>query len=181
MALWTCVLRCSDCWLSRWIMDSRDDFRAERLAQLRDEWSMYRCHTIMNCTKTCPKVSMFWCCLALTVSVAPGWNTRNLLEWKSVFSLINSAVKMTLTAFAAECHAVAPLLVVTGTHHCRSMCPKCGVQAPNRLYAAAAVEQWDRQANGRGQMDAQPLHRPCSTHYASLKISHTLEKQQSSG
>lgn len=39
----------------RWIMDSRDDFREERLAQMRDEWSMYRCHTIMNCTKTCPK------------------------------------------------------------------------------------------------------------------------------
>lgn len=39
----------------RWIMDSRDDFKKERLAQLRDEWSLYRCHTIMNCTKTCPK------------------------------------------------------------------------------------------------------------------------------
>jgi len=39
----------------RWIMDSRDDFKAERLAQLKDEWSLYRCHTIMNCTKTCPK------------------------------------------------------------------------------------------------------------------------------
>ena len=53
-----------DCWMCRWIMDSRDDYRAERLAQLRDEWSMYRCHTIMNCTKTCPKVSMC-CCLTL--------------------------------------------------------------------------------------------------------------------
>lgn len=39
----------------RWIMDSRDDFKQERLNQLRDEWSLYRCHTIMNCTKTCPK------------------------------------------------------------------------------------------------------------------------------
>lgn len=39
----------------RWIMDSRDDFKADRLKQMRDEWSMYRCHTIMNCTKTCPK------------------------------------------------------------------------------------------------------------------------------
>jgi len=47
--------RC-DYLLCRWIMDSRDDFREERLAQMRDEWSMYRCHTIMNCTKTCPKV-----------------------------------------------------------------------------------------------------------------------------
>jgi succinate dehydrogenase (ubiquinone) iron-sulfur subunit len=39
----------------RWIMDSRDDFKADRLKQMRDEWSLYRCHTIMNCTKTCPK------------------------------------------------------------------------------------------------------------------------------
>jgi len=39
----------------RWIMDSRDEAKKERLAQMRDEWSMYRCHTIMNCTKTCPK------------------------------------------------------------------------------------------------------------------------------
>lgn len=39
----------------RWIMDSRDDFKQERLSKMRDEWSLYRCHTIMNCTKTCPK------------------------------------------------------------------------------------------------------------------------------
>jgi len=39
----------------RWIMDSRDDYKAERLDKLRDKWSLYRCHTIMNCTKVCPK------------------------------------------------------------------------------------------------------------------------------
>jgi succinate dehydrogenase (ubiquinone) iron-sulfur subunit len=39
----------------RWIMDSRDDFKKERLEQMKDEWSMFKCHTIMNCTKTCPK------------------------------------------------------------------------------------------------------------------------------
>lgn len=39
----------------RWIIDSRDDYTEERLAQLDDHWSVYRCHTIMNCTKTCPK------------------------------------------------------------------------------------------------------------------------------
>lgn len=39
----------------RWVMDSRDDYRQERLDNLRDKWSVYRCHTIMNCTKTCPK------------------------------------------------------------------------------------------------------------------------------
>ncbi|XP_020901238.2 succinate dehydrogenase [ubiquinone] iron-sulfur subunit, mitochondrial [Exaiptasia diaphana] len=40
----------------RWIIDSRDDFRDERLAQLdADNYKIYRCHTIMNCTKACPK------------------------------------------------------------------------------------------------------------------------------
>jgi len=39
----------------RWMIDSRDDFRYERLAMLQDNYSVYRCHTIMNCTKTCPK------------------------------------------------------------------------------------------------------------------------------
>lgn len=41
----------------RWIIDSRDDTAKERLDRLRDPFSVYRCHTIMNCTKTCPKVS----------------------------------------------------------------------------------------------------------------------------
>ena len=36
-------------------MDSRDDCKAERIDRLRDKWMVYRCHTIMNCTKTCPK------------------------------------------------------------------------------------------------------------------------------
>ncbi|XP_057244551.1 succinate dehydrogenase [ubiquinone] iron-sulfur subunit, mitochondrial, partial [Malurus melanocephalus] len=40
----------------RWMIDSRDDFTEERLAQLQDPFSLYRCHTIMNCTRTCPKV-----------------------------------------------------------------------------------------------------------------------------
>jgi len=39
----------------RWIIDSRDEKTAERLDKLRDPFSVYRCHTIMNCTKTCPK------------------------------------------------------------------------------------------------------------------------------
>ena len=39
----------------RWIIDSRDDATTERLAELRDPFSMYRCHTIMNCTDVCPK------------------------------------------------------------------------------------------------------------------------------
>merc|ERR1712037_312767 len=39
----------------RWIIDSRDEQLAARLDKLRDPFSVYRCHTIMNCTKTCPK------------------------------------------------------------------------------------------------------------------------------
>merc|ERR1719206_1637718 len=39
----------------RWIIDSRDGHQAEWLDKLRDPFSVYRCHTIMNCTKTCPK------------------------------------------------------------------------------------------------------------------------------
>ena len=40
---------------NRWVQDSRDDAKRERLSELRDPFSLYRCHTIMNCTKTCPK------------------------------------------------------------------------------------------------------------------------------
>lgn len=40
----------------RWIIDSRDEITQERLNRLKDPFSVYRCHTIMNCTKTCPKV-----------------------------------------------------------------------------------------------------------------------------
>ncbi|CAD6569802.1 MAG: succinate dehydrogenase complex, subunit B [Cyphobasidiales sp. Tagirdzhanova-0007] len=39
----------------RWIADSRDAKSAERKEQLQNTFSLYRCHTIFNCTKTCPK------------------------------------------------------------------------------------------------------------------------------
>lgn len=39
----------------RWIADSRDTKTKERLDALEDPFKLYRCHTIMNCTKTCPK------------------------------------------------------------------------------------------------------------------------------
>ncbi|XP_013789760.1 succinate dehydrogenase [ubiquinone] iron-sulfur subunit, mitochondrial-like, partial [Limulus polyphemus] len=41
----------------RWVIDSRDEATEERLGKLKDRFSVYRCHTIMNCTKTCPKVT----------------------------------------------------------------------------------------------------------------------------
>lgn len=39
----------------RWIADSRDEDTGTRLDELEDPFKLYRCHTIMNCTKTCPK------------------------------------------------------------------------------------------------------------------------------
>lgn len=39
----------------RWLADSRDEASGKRLDALEDPFKLYRCHTIMNCTKTCPK------------------------------------------------------------------------------------------------------------------------------
>ena len=39
----------------RWLIDSRDEATGERLDALEDPFRLYRCHTIMNCARTCPK------------------------------------------------------------------------------------------------------------------------------
>ena len=39
----------------RWLQDSRDEERNRRLDMLEDNFTLYRCHTIMNCTQVCPK------------------------------------------------------------------------------------------------------------------------------
>ncbi|KAI9484104.1 MAG: succinate dehydrogenase iron-sulfur subunit, partial [Benjaminiella poitrasii] len=39
----------------RWMVDSRDQFGRERREMLQNKMALYRCHTIMNCSKTCPK------------------------------------------------------------------------------------------------------------------------------
>jgi succinate dehydrogenase / fumarate reductase iron-sulfur subunit len=39
----------------RWLVDSRDEATGGRLDNLEDPFRLYRCHTIMNCAKTCPK------------------------------------------------------------------------------------------------------------------------------
>lgn len=39
----------------RFIADSRDQDTSNRLSKLDDSFKLYRCHTIMNCTNTCPK------------------------------------------------------------------------------------------------------------------------------
>jgi len=40
---------------TRWVKDSRDEATGERLDNLEDPFRLYRCHTIMNCAKACPK------------------------------------------------------------------------------------------------------------------------------
>ncbi len=39
----------------RWVVDSRDEATGERLDNLEDPFRLYRCHTIMNCARVCPK------------------------------------------------------------------------------------------------------------------------------
>ncbi len=40
---------------TRFIVDSRDDQTRERLTQLDDAYSVFRCRSIMNCVEVCPK------------------------------------------------------------------------------------------------------------------------------
>ncbi len=40
---------------ARYILDTRDDFTRERLDQLSDAYSVFRCRSIMNCVDVCPK------------------------------------------------------------------------------------------------------------------------------
>ncbi|CAI0456685.1 unnamed protein product [Linum tenue] len=40
---------------NRWISDSRDEYTKERLDAVNDEFKLYRCHTILNCARACPK------------------------------------------------------------------------------------------------------------------------------
>ncbi|KAL9057631.1 MAG: hypothetical protein Q9162_002246 [Coniocarpon cinnabarinum] len=39
----------------RWLADSRDQRTHERKEALNNSMSLYRCHTILNCSRTCPK------------------------------------------------------------------------------------------------------------------------------
>ncbi len=39
----------------RWVADTRDEATGERLEELEDPFRLYRCHTILNCTRVCPK------------------------------------------------------------------------------------------------------------------------------
>ncbi len=40
----------------RWLVDSRDNAKEERIKFLTEvEGKVYKCHTILNCTRACPK------------------------------------------------------------------------------------------------------------------------------
>ncbi|EJD41865.1 succinate dehydrogenase iron-sulfur subunit [Auricularia subglabra TFB-10046 SS5] len=39
----------------RWMADSRDTAEAARKEKMQNTLSLYRCHTIFNCSRTCPK------------------------------------------------------------------------------------------------------------------------------
>ncbi|XP_071557212.1 succinate dehydrogenase [ubiquinone] iron-sulfur subunit, mitochondrial isoform X3 [Temnothorax nylanderi] len=70
----------------RWIIDSRDTQAKERLEKLKDPFSVYRCHTIMNCTRTCPKVSL------IHIRICVFFNTlRFVLLWTNV-SVVFTAI-----------------------------------------------------------------------------------------
>lgn len=79
----------------RWVMDSRDMAHKERLAKLRDFYSVYRCKTIFNCTKTCPKVSVNRIPCYLSNKRAPRFFKREYLNVRlilriSVFLIVSS-------------------------------------------------------------------------------------------
>jgi succinate dehydrogenase / fumarate reductase iron-sulfur subunit len=40
---------------ARWVQDTRDEAQGERLDDLEDPFRLYRCHTILNCVKACPR------------------------------------------------------------------------------------------------------------------------------
>ena len=42
-------------WLCRFLVDNRDEAKEQRLAELNDLFRLFRCRTIMNCTRVCPK------------------------------------------------------------------------------------------------------------------------------
>ncbi|KAF9489864.1 alpha-helical ferredoxin [Pleurotus eryngii] len=39
----------------RWIANSRDTYGAHCKEHFQNEMSLFRCHTIFNCSRTCPK------------------------------------------------------------------------------------------------------------------------------
>lgn len=42
-------------WANRFVVDTRDTFKQQRLEDLQDPYSLMRCRSIMNCVDVCPK------------------------------------------------------------------------------------------------------------------------------
>ena len=84
-------------------------------------------------------------------------NSMENAKNKSARNLANSAVNVTLPAFAAERRAAAP-----GDRRFRSISP-----ARTALSSKPAARRCcGRMGQTDGQTDARPLHRPCSAHCA---------------
>jgi len=90
------------------------------------------------------------------ITLCIGENAQNM----SVFSLVNSADNMTLPTLAADCCAVAPLLL--GARHSplsiNISCPH-GAQQQTRCTPLLSL-------NDETDRHMKPLHRPCSAYYA---------------
>ena len=80
-------------YVRRWIIDSRDEFTKERLAQLDDAYKLYRCHTIMNCAKVC--LPSFHPVSSLNVQTEP-----------AVSISLCSVSQISLWRVLQECHAL---------------------------------------------------------------------------
>merc|ERR1712228_779744 len=77
----------------RWIIDSRDQQSVERLGKLRDPLSVYRCHTIMNCTKTCPKSLNPGRAIAEIKKLLAGIAEREILDLKELLVHVHILVE----------------------------------------------------------------------------------------
>ncbi|XP_050307098.1 succinate dehydrogenase [ubiquinone] iron-sulfur subunit-like [Anthonomus grandis grandis] len=70
----------------RWIIDSRDQATAGRLDQLRNYYSLYRCHQINNCTKCCPKKLKPGVAIARLRTFLAGWTHKETPEMKGTIA-----------------------------------------------------------------------------------------------
>ena len=77
--------------IHRWIIDSRDDFRKERLQALEGAYKVFKCHTILNCTRVCPKVSLYFTLISQLTRRMKTFILLSLVCW--VFRLYGIPVK----------------------------------------------------------------------------------------
>ena len=93
-----------------------------------------------------------------------------------VFSLVNSAVNVTLPPFAAECRAAAPLLLGAGVCRCRSICPARGALSSK---PAACRSGCQTMGQTDGQTGTRLLHRPCYAYFVRVLLQREQHPLQS--